>query len=708
MYPSLRSGVLTLYLLVCGTTSLFAQVDTLFLDSALTFQKIGTYFEALVDSQEQLSLEEARNMEGYLPLDSLTMPLPLAHRLWARAVVHNRTSVTQTALLYLGVSDSTVVYIRNQQGEKETRMGKLVPSKERSLPYGWTDEVKVVFPAGEVTELQVLVQERMGTGPSIEPIWEPYWKGIAGYLMDYLIPIVIMGLFCGGVTITMIYNLILWVSLRKRAYLFYSGYLACILTMIFFAMARQLFQHLGFDSPNLNALLEGVGLNCTALFYLLFGRSFLDSAQVTPKWDRVLKFLIGVRLALLGLILVMYVINVSDSTFLDTTLGVWYGIEILVVLAYLVRVARLRSAVGWFFVAGSLLVFVGGFGLLVVNAFFGWIADNGVPLVTSLTLEIIVFSLGLGYKMRQQQQAKLDAELALNQELQKINTAFGRFVPHAFLESLGHQSVLDVKLGDQVEKEVTVLFSDIRSYTTLAEGMTPQENFNFLNAYLGRMGPIIQAHDGFVNQYYGDGIMALFMGKPEDAVAAAVEMQQELARYNEDRLEKGRTAIRIGIGLHTGPLMMGIIGDTLRLEAGVVSDTVNTAARMEGLTKHFGVTVLLSEATQINLPAPVQEELRILGKVQVKGRVQPLRVYQAFAGELPADRDLQSQLSPRFAKALEHYFEGEFAHAVQLLEELHAIAPNEPLVQRYLEKSRQMLQETVAESWTGVEVMERK
>ena len=155
---------------------------------------------------------------------------------------------------------------------------------------------------------------------------------------------------------------------------------------------------------------------------------------------------------------------------------------------------------------------------VVLASQLGWTLQPAKFLLPALTLEILVFSLGLGYKIRRQQRDKPVAERSLNQELTKINTAFGRFVPHEFIQSLGHESVIQVKLGDQVEKTVTVLFSDIRDYTSLAEDMSPAENFRFLNGYLGRMGPIIQQHGGFVNQYYGDGIMALFLNEAEDAL----------------------------------------------------------------------------------------------------------------------------------------------------------------------------------------------
>ncbi len=250
-----------------------------------------------------------------------------------------------------------------------------------------------------------------------------------------------------------------------------------------------------------------------------------------------------------------------------------------------------------------------------------------------------------------------------------------------------------------------MLFSDIRRYTTLAEGMTPQENFNFLNAYLGRMGPIIQNHEGFVNQYYGDGIMALFMHEPADALQAATEMQQSLADYNEVRIAKGRLPLQIGIGVHTGPLMMGIIGDTLRLEAGVVSDTVNTASRMEGLTKHFGVNLLLSDATFQRLPESARDQLRRLGRVIVKGRKQPMPVYQAYGGEPEATQAQLAALQAPFEAAMQTYLQADFAEASSQWEAILAQAPEDGPTQHYLRLSQEHLREGVPENWSGVEVM---
>ncbi len=697
-------SLLFLISLICGVG--VAQPDTLLVSGRIDEHNLAPYFEMLADSQ-QMSLTDVRLAGGYLPLDSFDMPLPLNHRIWARAWVLNETSQEQVAMMKMGDSDSVVVYLFNSQGQTQVQTGNYVPPAARSLPLG-VDGAKLSFPPGELTEVYVRMEEKSGIGPEFNPNWTDYWQGIYTYLDEVFWIAIWMSLFCGGIMITLIYNLIVSVSLRSRAYLYYSLYLLSILVTTYFAVAQELVPIIGFPFAKWNSIWLQIGLSGMILFYLLFGRSFLETAQNLPRWDRVLRILIGVRLSIIFITFFLTVLPTGITDIISIIVVGWYVVEMLVVLVYLIRLIRLRSTVAWFFIIGSGFVFGGGIAPLILNALLDVVPDTGLFLFGSLALEIIVFSLGLGYKVRQQERKRLAAEQALNQELTKINTAFGRFVPHAFLQSLGHESVLDVKLGDQVEKEVTVLFSDIRAYTTLSEEMTPQENFDFLNAYLGRMGPVIQQHHGFVNQYYGDGIMALFMNEPADALRAAIVMQQELARYNTYRIEKGRRPIEIGIGIHTGPLMMGIIGDTLRLEASVVSDTVNTAARMEGLTKHFGVRTLISETTESQIEERGGFGLRLLGKVQVKGRKQPLKIFHSFDGESDSFRKSQKILLAPFEAGMNAYFQGDLADALSNWEQAASLAPQDRPTQHYLQRTRHYIEKGIPEHWEGVEVMSTK
>lgn len=300
------------------------------------------------------------------------------------------------------------------------------------------------------------------------------------------------------------------------------------------------------------------------------------------------------------------------------------------------------------------------------------------------------------------------ARIKMHLNLFSINKATARFVPYEFLRSLGKESILDVQLGDQTEKTVTVLFIDIRAYTTLSEQMTPEDNFRFLNGYLGRIGPLISDNRGFVNQYYGDGIMALFLGSPEDAIIASINIRLRLAQYNREREEQGRVPIATGTGIHTGSLILGILGDEMHMDAGVVSDTVNTASRMEGLTKIFGVPTIVSQDSVNLLHQADHYNYRFLGNVMVKGKVEAIGIYEFFDGESAEIVELMLALQPRFEAGIDHYFAKEFQQAATAFEEVLAKNPGDKPSQYYLAQSQRYQHSGVPDDWTGVEFMGQK
>lgn len=300
------------------------------------------------------------------------------------------------------------------------------------------------------------------------------------------------------------------------------------------------------------------------------------------------------------------------------------------------------------------------------------------------------------------------ARVETHLNLHKINTVTNRFVPTEFIKSLGKKTLTEVTLGDQVEQQVSVLFADIRNYTGLAESMSPEENFRFVNAYAGRMGPIIQENQGFVNQYLGDGIMAIFQQSPDDGLRASIAMQKELEAYNQKRKAQNRRPVKVGIGLHSGSLIMGIIGDKKRTDAATISDTVNTASRMESLTKHFGVNILLSEDCVSRLQNPDQFNLRYLGKVKVKGKSVPLGVYDCFDGDQAEQIEKKSASLADFHKALEVYFAQEFAEAALLLKEIIAKNPDDAPARHFYKLAGQFITQGVPKDWTGVESMGHK
>jgi CheY-like chemotaxis protein/class 3 adenylate cyclase len=294
------------------------------------------------------------------------------------------------------------------------------------------------------------------------------------------------------------------------------------------------------------------------------------------------------------------------------------------------------------------------------------------------------------------------------QELSQLNQSLARFVPEEFLKALGRSNILDVHLGDNTFGAMTVLFADIRSYTTLAETMSPQETFGFLNAYLGRIGPVIRENHGFVSHFLGDGIIAIFPVTREDAIRAAISMQQKVAAYNQHRQSKGRIPIKIGIGLNSGPLMMGIIGDGRRTDASVVADTVNTASRMEGLTKYYGVSIVVSETTFAGINDLSQYHYRLLDKVQVKGKKQVTTIYEMFDADPDELRERKAVAKLMFERGQQYYFIREFAEALKCFTDVLTALPEDLTTKHYLERSARFLLEGVPDDWQGIRIMDGK
>ena len=328
----------------------------------------------------------------------------------------------------------------------------------------------------------------------------------------------------------------------------------------------------------------------------------------------------------------------------------------------------------------------------------------------SIALFIPLISLLIYVSLRFQEiiQERVNAQRERTQQLEAVNAASAKFVPSTFLNFLGKKNILDATLGDYVEKQVTVLFSDIRDYTSLSEKMTPEENFRFVNAFNQRMGPIIQAHHGFVNQYLGDGIMAIFPENTEDTLQAAIGMQKELSQYNRHRMSKDQSTIHMGIGLHAGPLIMGIIGDEQRMDAATISDTVNTASRIEGLTKHFGVNILLSENCVDKLSQPEEYNLRYLGLVQVKGREETVKIYECFDGDSENMIALKKETLTDFEKGLDLYLSKKFSEAEPIFKSISAKNPQDKSAQSFFEKTVHYKNNGISSEWTGVERMVEK
>lgn len=219
-------------------------------------------------------------------------------------------------------------------------------------------------------------------------------------------------------------------------------------------------------------------------------------------------------------------------------------------------------------------------------------------------------------------------------ELEYLNKAFQLFVPKPFLHRIQAQE--SIQIGQFEEEVLSFLFADIRGYTHLAEDMTPEDNLQFLNTFFGLVEPPINKHHGFVDKYIGDSIMGLFDHEESavDALRAAIEMQNEIKSFNRFRVNKNMAPISFGIGINTGPAMVGLLGSSHRLDSTVIGDHVNLASRLQELTKSFQANILISHHT-FNLLPEDTFLMREVDTVKVRGRKKPVLIYDVFESDDP-------------------------------------------------------------------------
>jgi class 3 adenylate cyclase len=268
-------------------------------------------------------------------------------------------------------------------------------------------------------------------------------------------------------------------------------------------------------------------------------------------------------------------------------------------------------------------------------------------------------------------------------DLKHTNLSIERFVPRAFLAIVGKPRIVDVKLGDNMRKEMSILFSDIRSFATLSESMTPDETFAFINAYLERVGPVIRDHNGFIDKYIGDAIMALFTSA-DDALCAGLSMLDALEQFNAGRRATGQQPITIGIGINTGSLMLGTIGERHRMDGTVISDAVNLAARIESLTKDYKVTLLISEYTWRQLSDPKAYDVRPIDIVVVKGKTRPVTVFEVYQHDSPGERAAKGRTRDLLQSGIEALAHRDAATAQRCFRECLKLAPEDAAARNLL------------------------
>jgi adenylate cyclase len=283
-----------------------------------------------------------------------------------------------------------------------------------------------------------------------------------------------------------------------------------------------------------------------------------------------------------------------------------------------------------------------------------------------------------------------------------LSTLFGQYVPPELVEEMGINN--DHVSMDSDSREMTVLFSDIRSFTTISESLEPRELSQLMNEYLTPMTQIIHSARGTIDKYMGDAIMAFWGAPLEDtqhalhALEAALQMQDDMQRLNQDFASRGWPEIRIGIGLNTGVMRVGNMGSEFRRAYTVMGDAVNLGSRIEGLTKKYGIGIAVGADTVAAVPAHAFLELDL---VRVKGKDQPVSIFEPLGPIADLSGDLKTMVR-QHARALKSYRAGDWDNAEQILFMLHQSHPDRKIFQTYLDRIAYFRNNPPAEDWDGV------
>ena len=300
-----------------------------------------------------------------------------------------------------------------------------------------------------------------------------------------------------------------------------------------------------------------------------------------------------------------------------------------------------------------------------------------------------------------------DLELSLERQVE-LTQSYSRFVPPEYLKFLNKKSITELNLGDHISKEMAVMFSDIRGFTTISEKMTSQENFSFVNAYLQRVSPSIREHDGIIVKFLGDGMMAVFQNGANDAVQAGIAKLQTVIAYNQHRIDDGWEPIQVGVGIHIGPMMVGMVGETSRMQGDAFSDNVNLTARLEGLTRIYGVTLIISKEVIAALPETAALSIRYLDKVVVKGRTAPLDIYEILDG-LPQDaQDAKIATMADFKAGVEAWQAGDMQGSEKAFSKVIEANPQDMTAQLYMERIAEMMAQGLPDDFDGITWMTEK
>jgi adenylate cyclase len=385
--------------------------------------------------------------------------------------------------------------------------------------------------------------------------------------------------------------------------------------------------------------------------------------------------------------------NVLQNLILDNfvkTQGTWSVLFLVFIFgaAGLFFVSRLRILYSILIVLGAVVLY--GFVSVWIFEKYDYIMD-----LFYLPLSILIFS-GVGQGVNYVEEQK---------KRKFLKNAFGKYISKDLLKQIEDRRA-ELKLGGG-KREITVFFSDIRGFTTISEGLSPEELVHFVNLYLTAMTKIILDYGGTVDKYIGDAIMAFWNAplKQEDhariACECALAQIRSLSKLREEWKKEGYPAIHIGCGLHTGDAIIGNMGSEDRFDYTAMGDTINLGARLESITKQYGCQIIVSSATYDKVKDSKKIKFRKLDKVTVKGKKVPVTIYEMCV-------DFDSNFVSAYEEAFKFYLDRDFVKALKGFQKALDMKKDDKSCELFVGRCKNYIRKGPGKDWDGAFVMKTK
>jgi class 3 adenylate cyclase len=475
----------------------------------------------------------------------------------------------------------------------------------------------------------------------------------------------------GSLFIMGFYHLILFLYRRKERHTLYFGIYCFAIVLRTLLMGERFFYVMLPNFPwFLGQKLDYLSIILVFPFFILFLRSLFKKEMI--RYVPEVNLVICIIFSLL--------VVVTPARIFTHFLKYFQGV--IVILGIITIYVLIKAAVNKR--SGAVIILIGEL-IYFITAINDVLYNNGIIYTGFFSpVGLLVFTLLLSFQLSSKYSI-------LSNLLEDINISLRRFVPEEFLKFLGKENIVDVHLGDRINENMTVLFNDIRGFTSISEGMTPKQIFDFLNTFLQDLCPIIRKYGGFIDKYIGDAIMALFPGSVENAIDGAIEMDIALKSMNKKYREHGMAEISMGTGIHTGKLMLGIIGEEQRVDSTVISDVVNVASRIEGLNKRYGSKIIITNDV-FKIIKTGTYNIRSLGLSKVRGKREQVHTYEVFDTD---DHDLllfKSSTRGEFEKAVNLIAEKEYGEAEKIFSNLAGKERGDRAVLHFLKEVSQLVQ----------------